>query len=182
MIAGNGKGHGFLKLRAMVNEYVTHEAPELDTFAVAYTQLENDSCQSRYIVTRQSSPCLGRQDRVTHPTKTIKSTLIVFSWAVDCSHDRLITFDKPSRIHLGYKIQGAISVVSIALGKQPTFAFQPPPKLCVRQRIQQPNHCQRNRALANKVYLALKNIFGIIVKADNKTGHDFHPVALNFLN
>src|SRR5882724_307523 len=104
MIAGDGKGHGFFELCAMISQYMTHETPKLDPFAVAYAQLENDSHQSRYVVTGQDPTCLGGQDRVSHPTKTIKSTLIIFSRAVDCPHDRFITFDKPSRIHLRYEI------------------------------------------------------------------------------
>ena len=43
VIAGDGKGHGFFELCAMVSEYVTHETPELDPFAVADPQLENNS-------------------------------------------------------------------------------------------------------------------------------------------
>jgi hypothetical protein len=51
--------------------------------------------------------------------------------------------------------------------------------LRIRQGIQQSNHRKWDRAAANEIYLALENVVGIVVKADNESSHDFDAVALN---
>src|SRR5262249_35147382 len=47
------------------------------------------------------------------------------------------------------------------------------------KRVQQPNHREGNRTVADEVDHLLKDVLGVMVKAHYEPAHDFHPVALD---
>jgi hypothetical protein len=51
---------------------------------------------------------------------------------------------------------------------QPPFAFEPSPELRIWDGSQQTDHRDRYCALTNKVYLPLKDVIGIVIKADDE--------------
>src|SRR5437016_4672579 len=108
----------------------------------------------------------------------IERPLIVFAGTVDGTHDSLIALDQYRGVHSGLEVERADGVVSSRFAQQPSFPLEPLPQLRVGKRVEQSNHRQGNRALANEIDLPLENICRIVVKAENKAGHDFHAITL----
>src|SRR6185503_19117473 len=56
--------------------------------------------------------------------------------------------------------------------------FEPFPELRVGESVEHADHGHRNRALANKLDLAFEDVVGIVIEADDETGHHFHAMTL----
>src|SRR5436853_2010892 len=111
--------------------------------------------------------------------ETFQGAFVVFARIVDRSHDRLIALDEPRGVHFGHEIERVARIIAGALAKESPFLFEPAPKLSVRQRVQQSDHREWNRALADEVYLSLEYIVRIVIEADDEAGHHLHSVALD---
>src|SRR5262249_1278051 len=159
-------------------ESLNEEAPELFSFAVDYSKLDENSHQSREAGNGAIHMWLG-QMRLSCSPQGIEHALIVFPGPIDRAHDRLIAANQERGIPPRLEVKSAHRVVPRRLTQQSPFAIQSLPKLCVWQCVKQPNHGHRNGAAANEIYLSFENVVGIIIKADDKPAHYFDSVPLN---
>src|SRR2546423_12925877 len=170
----------FSNSRSVFEKRFREETPEFFSLSIQNSQFQ------QYPRQRCDSPkhtiVIGFAELLRGALHRNEHALVIFTRAVDRSHDCLITLNQECGIQPRLEVQLAFSIVTTSLAQETSFSLEPFPKLSIRKRVEQSNHGDGNGAFANEIDLPIQDVDRIVVEANNKASHNFHSVALNLLH